>query len=104
MDEYSSLAGTSIITPPHGKVPGLTGKRKIGDRKRQKKNGNEKRKKEEEDIIIHGRIQESMGKKDNETEGRLVVKDGEPKQEEAVLEYGKRLPGRKRKSKIDLMI
>jgi hypothetical protein len=45
-----------------------------------------------------------MGKEDNETEGRLVVKDEEPKQEEAVIEYGKRLPGKKRNSKIDLMI
>ncbi|MBW2095745.1 MAG: hypothetical protein JRI80_12740 [Deltaproteobacteria bacterium] len=104
MDEYSSLAGTSIITPPHGKVSGLTGKRKIGERRKQKKNGKEKRKKGEEDFIIHGRIQESMEKKDNETEGHLVVKDGEPKEEEAVIEYGKLLPGKKRKGKIDLMI
>jgi hypothetical protein len=104
MDEYSSLAGTSIITQPHGKVSGLTGKRKIGDRRKQKKNGKENRKREEEDVIIHGRIQESMGKEDNETEGRLVVKDEEPKQEEAVIEYGKRLPGKKWKSKIDLII
>lgn len=104
MDEYSSLAGTSIITPPHGKVSGLTGKRKIGDRKRQKKNGEEKRKKGEADVILHGRIQESMEKKEHETGDDLVVEDRESKEGEAGTEYGKLLPGKKRKNEIDLMI
>jgi len=104
MDEYSSLAGTSIIAPPHGKVSSLTGKRKIGDRRKQKKNGEEKRKKGEKDVILHGRIEESMKKRENETEDALVVKDREPKEGEAVTEYGKLLPGKKRKNKIDLMI
>lgn len=104
MDEYSSLAGTSIITPPHGRVSGLTGKRKIGDRKKQKKNGKEKEKKEEGDVIIHERIRGPTEKMRSANEGRHEVKDGDSKQDEEVVEYGKRLQKRKRKSRIDLMI
>jgi hypothetical protein len=102
MDEYTSLAGASIITPPHGRVSGLTAKRGIGERKKQKRNGKEKREKEEDVVIVHKRLQALP-----EREGaaaRPVVKEREQDEEDMVIQYGKRPPEKKRKNKIDLMI
>jgi hypothetical protein len=102
MDEYTSLAGTSIVTPPHGKVSELTPKRRIGDRKKQKRDGKEKREKEREGVIVHGRVQESL--EENDVGGSSVEEDRDPDERDMVVRYGKRLPGEKRKRKIDLTI
>jgi hypothetical protein len=102
MDEYTSLGGTSIITPPHGKVSGLAAKRRIGERKRRKREGREKREKDQEGVVVHGWLQESLEQKD--IEGPPVEKDPNPDEEDAVTRYGKRVHGNKRKSKIDLTI
>ena len=102
MDEYTSLAGASIITPPHGRVPELKAKRGIGQRERQKKNGKEKREKEEEGVIVHKRIQ-SAPEREAAT-FHPTVKEQFQDEEDTVMEYGKQPPRKKRKSKIDITI
>lgn len=108
MDEYSSLAGTPIITPPHGKVSGLAGKRRIGERKKQKKDKKDQRKKEEDDVVIHGKIQDSVRKEERVSgegrPGKEEQEDHTTEKEDAPTGYGKGLPAKKRKKIIDLMI
>jgi len=108
MDEYSSLAGTPIITPPHGKVSGLAGKRRIGERKKQKKEKKDQGKKEEDDVVIHGKIQDSVRKDEHVSgkgpPGKEAQEDHATENEDAPTGYGKRLPGKKQKKIIDLMI
>jgi hypothetical protein len=102
MDEYTSLAGASIVPPPLGKVSGLTAKRGIGERKKQKRNGKEKREKEEEGVIVHKRIQSPPQREDAAV--RPVARERERDEEDTVMQYGKRPPGKQQKSKIDIMI
>jgi hypothetical protein len=105
MDEYTSLVGASIITPPHGRVPELAAKRGIGERKRQKRNGKEEREKEEEGVIVHKRIQSPSERPERgDATVRPTAREQDRDEEDTVMEYGKQRPGKQRKSKIDLMI
>jgi hypothetical protein len=102
MDEYTSLAGASIVTPPLGKVSGLTAKRGIDERKKQKRNGKEKREKEEQVVIVHKRTQSPPERAS--AAPRPVVKEQDQDGEDTAMQYGKRPSGKQQKSKIDLMI
>ena len=102
MDEYTSLAGASTVTPPHGRVAELTEKRRIGDRKKHKRNGKEKREKQEESVVVHKRLKTSF--EEGNAKARPVVKERDQDEEDTVTQYGKRLHKKKGKNKIDLVI
>lgn len=102
MDDYASLTGPSIIMPPGGKVSGLSAKRKMDDRKKQKRDGKEKREKGGDDVVIHGQLREPS--QNREVKSYQVVKGTPPENEDNLILYGKRHRGKRQKSKIDVMI
>jgi hypothetical protein len=104
MDEYSSLAGLSIITPPHGKVAGLTGKRGIGERKRKKKEGKEQQKREEDAVVLQAGMHREAEEKNGESDLRSLVQEKGDDREEGPIGYGIPLKRIKRKKRIDLKI
>ena len=104
MDEYSSLAGVSNITPPHGKVASLTGKRGIGERKKGKKDGKETQKKEEDEVILRAGIRREREENSGESDTRFLAQESSEEQEEAPIGYGIGAKRLKRKKRIDLKI
>ena len=104
MDEYSSLAGMSIITPPHGKVVGLTGKRGVGERKRKNKEEKEKQKREEDEVVLRADIRRQMEENNGESDIRSPVQESSDNQEERPIGYGIPLKRMNRKKRIDLKI
>ena len=104
MDEYSSLAGMSIITPPHGKVVGLTGKRGIGERKKQKKDGKEKQKREEDEVVLRAGIRREREQNNGKFDTRSLEQESSDEQEEEPIGYGIAAKRLKRNKRIDLKI
>ncbi len=102
MDDYAPLSSTSIGTPVHGKVSGVTPKRKIRDRKRNKKNGRERPWNKEEDIVLDKKLLKDLAEKDNTEKGvesgKALPEDGE------FFSYGKTLSKTKRRNKLDVTI
>jgi hypothetical protein len=103
MDDYAPLLSTSIGTPIHGKVSGVTPKRKIGERKRNKKNGREPLSNKEEDIILDKKLLNNLSRKDDPEKG-VEVENHMSEEGEEVLGYGKSLSRTRHRNKVDMTI
>jgi len=102
MDDYAPLSSTSIGTPVHGKVSGVTPKRKIRDRKKDRRNGREQRRIKEEDIILDKKLLNNLSRKGDAENGVDVEK--QLPDEDEVLGYGKNLSRTKHRNKVDVTI
>ncbi|MFZ0451529.1 MAG: hypothetical protein WAL98_20005 [Desulfatiglandaceae bacterium] len=102
MDDFAPISSTSIGTPVHGKVPGLTPKRKIRDRKRNKKNGREQSSMKEEGIVLDKKLLNNLAEKEDSEKG---VEEGEALPEDGdFFSYGKALSRTKHRNKVDVTI
>lgn len=102
MDDYASLAGPSVVTDPHGRVSGLTPKRRLADRKKHGKNKEERREEREEDVIVAKNLQEAM--EHNDSPGESNSEQEAPDEEDEWLRYGGTHPKKRRGHKIDVLI
>lgn len=102
MDDYASLTGPSVVADPHGRVSGLTPKRRLGDRKKHRERGQEGRGEREEDFVVSKNLQEAMEHSDSPGESKNEREI--PEEEDEWIQYGRTPPKRKRKHKIDVMI
>lgn len=102
MDDYAPLSSTSIGTPVHGKVSGVTLKRKIRERKRNKKNGQERGRRKDDGIVLGKKLLENLAEKNDKKKN--AGEGEEPPEDNAFFSYGKTPSRTKRRNKVDVTI